>query len=275
MAAVPTRAELELCCALAVDAGDAILRVRDEARNTAALKSDESPVTLADLAADRVIRSGLAQVDGLVVTEEDWRGGTIGARPRVWCIDPLDGTQDFVSGRDDYVVQIGLAVDGVPALGVLYAPATSTLWRAIVGDCCERVDADGTVHALSVRERAMRGPPRIALSVAHPSPAVDAVVAGLGGVVVPRGSVGLKIGMIVDDVADAYLTSSRHIKVWDTCAPAAVLMAAGGIARSLDQTALRYDLEPAHHAGMCAWTPAAAQAMQQSLAALVKLHRPR
>lgn len=247
-------ADLALATTLARDAARAILDVKTEARATSQTKSDQSPVTLADLTADRLLRAGLAYTGDVVVTEESWTDTVMPREGRVWIIDPIDGTEDFVAGRADYVVQIGLVVDGVPVLGVLCQPETGLVWRGVVGDgYCERLDGDVVTRVSLPAQGRLDHPPRIAVSVSHPSAVVDFVVGELRGVVVPMGSVGLKIAAIVDGRADAYVTASRRIKVWDTCAPAAVLLAAGGLATTLSQRALRYDGDVVHDDGMCAW----------------------
>jgi 3'(2'), 5'-bisphosphate nucleotidase len=267
-------AELSVACDLARQAGRAILEVRQEAMASSQTKADASPVTKADLAADAIIRAGLTRFGDPVVTEESWPGTSpIGENRRAWFVDPLDGTEDFVAGRPDYVVQIGLAVDGAPALGVLFQPATGILWRGVVQQRrCERVDPDGRVRALSVAERPL-GVPRVALSISHPSAVVDFVVDELGGRAVPRGSVGLKVGLIVDDEADAYVTASRRIKVWDTCAPGAVLLAAGGVVTSLSGRPLSYTGEAGHDDGALMWTPAARDALSARVDAAVQRYR--
>lgn len=254
--------DLELATRLAIEAGRAILAVLPQARAKPTQKSDESPVTAADLASDRVIREGLATTGDPVITEETWKGGAIGAHPRAWFVDPIDGTEDFIAGRPDYCVQIGLCVDGVPVLGVVHQPATGATWRGLVAQgVCEAIDGKGRSHRRRVETRGLPQRPRVAISVSHPSEVVDYIVEELGGVPVPKGSVGLKIGLIVDGEADAYLTASRRIKVWDTCAPAAVLLAAGGIVTSLREQPLGFAGPAAHDAGVCAWTPAARAAL--------------
>lgn len=263
-------ADLDLATRLAVEAGRAILASRSEARAKPTWKSDESPVTAADLAADRVIREGLASLGDVLVTEETWRGASIGAHPRAWFVDPVDGTEDFIAGRADYCVQIGLCVDGRPALGVVHQPETGLTWRGLVHEgLCEAVDGRGVTHRRRVDTRGLPQRPRIAISVSHPSEVVDFIVEELSGVPVPKGSVGLKVGLIVDGEADAYLTASRRIKVWDTCGPAAVLLAAGGVVSSLVETPLAFDGPAAHDAGVCAWTPAARAALMAKVAEAV------
>lgn len=214
-------------------------------------------MTAADLAADAVIREGLAATGDVIVTEETWKDREIGKYPRAWFVDPIDGTEGFVKKSQDYVVQIGLCVDGVPALGVVYQPETGLLWRGVVADGrCERVDPLGA-RSRSVAGRALPARPRIAISVSHPSAVVDFVTQELGGISVWRGSVGLKVALIVDDEADAYVTANRRIKLWDICAPAAVLLAAGGAVTTLAGVPLSFVGPAAHAGGVCMWTPAA------------------
>lgn len=252
---MPMHKDLDLASDLARAAGRAILAIKAEALATSTMKADDSPVTKADLAADAVIREGLAKTGDEVITEETYAGALVAGAGRAWFIDPIDGTEDFLAGRPDYVVQIGLCVDGRPTLGVLFQPETGIMWRGIVDErLCERIDVGGAISRRTLGERAL-ATPRIAVSVSHPTAVVDFIIGELGGVPVACGSVGLKVGMIVDDEADAYLTASRRIKVWDTCAPAAVLLAAGGVVESLDATPLPFVGPAAHPAGVAMWTP--------------------
>lgn len=271
--------ELALASDLAKRAGDAILAVRKLERADAiasvSLKSDGTQVTAADLAADAVIREGLAATGDAIVTEETWKGGDIGKYPRAWFVDPIDGTEDFAKKSQDYVVQIGLCVDGAPALGVVYQPETGLLWRGVVADRrCERVEPGGA-RPRNVAGRALPARPRIAISVSDPSAVVDFVIQELGGISVWRGSVGLKAALIVDDEADAYVSASRRIKLWDTCAPAAVLLAAGGAATTLAGVPLSYEGPAAHAGGVCMWTPAARDGLASRVDEAVRRFRGR
>ncbi len=259
-------ADLEMATALARGAARVILDVKAEARAHSKTKSDQSPVTLADLAADRLLRAGLAHTGDVVVTEESWTPATMPRGGRVWVIDPLDGTEDFVAGRPDYVVQVGLVVDGLPRLGVICQPETGVVWRGVVGDGrCERLAGDVVQSCSLPLQGTLVGTPRIAVSVSHPSALVDFVVKELGAVVVPMGSVGLKIGLLVDGGADAYVTGSKRIKVWDTCAPIAILLAAGGAVSTLEQAEVRYDGDVVHAGGLCAWGVPARSALLEPL----------
>lgn len=261
--------ELEVTERLAREAAQAILDVRERARANPEQKAGgQGPVTEADLAADKVLREGLraAFPGDVVITEETWEtGSAIETGPRTWFCDPLDGTEEFVRGREDYAVMVGLCIGGVPKLGVVAAPESGKVWRALVDEGrCERVDADGSVTALDVRDRAIGDTgPVVALSRSHPGRLTDYVADLVQGQAKKRGSVGLKMAMIIDGEADLYLTGSRRIKVWDTAGPSALLMAAGGIVNGLDGGPLQYVDKAAHTSGVRGWTPAAKELLEE------------
>lgn len=263
--ASPLETELEVATRLARAAAAQILDVRARARASAREKPDaQGPVTEADLAADRLVYEGLraAFPNDIVVTEERWRTGEhIALHPRVWFVDPLDGTEDFIAGTPDYAVMIGLVREGRAVLGVVAQPETGLVWRAINEGVprCERLDAEGRKVSLDVRARVLpaSGRPRAAVSRSHPSALVRFLADELGVSTVVKGSVGLKIASIVDGDADVYLSASERIKVWDTAAPQAILEAAGGSMSALAGAPLRYEGPAAHPGGVCAAIPVA------------------
>src|SRR5262245_12500692 len=135
---------MEPLTALVVKAGEAILAVNRAAMRVDG-KQDGSPVTEADLAADRIIADGLAQLAGDVPTlSEEWT--QLASPPfhgSFFLIDPLDGTKEFVAGRDEFTVNLALVTNGVPLLGIVSAPALGLLWRGIVGRGAERLSIGG------------------------------------------------------------------------------------------------------------------------------------
>lgn len=255
--------EINIATQLARAAAAAILEVRARPDVGAHEKAqDQGPVTDADLAADRVLYEGLraAFPSDTIVTEERWTPGeTMPAGGRVWFVDPLDGTADFVCKTPDYAVMLGLVIDGAPVLGVVAQPETGLIWRGIcAGDGagrCERLGPRGETLACSFTDLpARQGNPRAAVSRSHPSRMVQHVAQRLGVDLVPKGSVGLKVGLIVDGDAELYISSSRRIKVWDTAAPQAIMNAAGGLFTALDGSPLSYRGDAAHPAGVRAWS---------------------
>ena len=136
---------MEPLTALVVQAGEAILAVNRAVMRVDG-KQDGSPVTEADLAADRIIAEGLARLAGDVpsLSEERCQLASPPFRGSFFLIDPLDGTKEFVAGRDEFTVNLALVTEGVPLLGIVAAPALGLLWRGIVGRGAERVTFGGT-----------------------------------------------------------------------------------------------------------------------------------
>lgn len=232
--------ELAIATALARRAGR---KVRTMWRQDIAVrdKGGGDPVTEADLAAQSIILEGLTEAfpDDAILSEE--APGSLPARGRCWVVDPLDGTKDFVDGIEDFVVMIGLCVDGRPVLGAVHHPPTDVLYRGGLGLHLERLDGDAD-SGVTLRMQAPNhlASLRLVVSRSHYDPWFDEVRERLGlGDPGRRGSVGLKVTLLAAGEHDLYL--HRHgLKVWDVCAPQALLEAAGGRMGTLDGGALDY-----------------------------------
>jgi 3'(2'), 5'-bisphosphate nucleotidase len=224
---------MEPLTALVVKAGEAILAVNRAAMRVDG-KQDGSPVTEADLAADRVIAEGLAQLAGDVPTlsEERTQFASPPFEGSFFLIDPLDGTKEFVAGRDEFTVNLALVTSGVPLLGIVSAPALGLLWRGTVGRGAERVKFDGatigTAEPIHTRKLPARGEPWIAaVSRSHGDPRSEAFIDDRPNAV--RRTVGsaVKFGRIAEGSADIYPRFGPTCE-WDVAAGAAVVTAAGG-----------------------------------------------
>ena len=224
---------MEPLTALVVKAGEAILGVNRAAMRVDG-KQDGSPVTEADLAADRIIADGLAQLAGDIPTlsEERTQLASPPFRDSFFLIDPLDGTKEFVAGRDEFTVNLALVTDGVPLLGIVSAPALGLLWRGIVGRGAERVKIDGAAigTAEPIRTRKLPKPGEewvAAVSRSHGDPGSDAFIARRPCAV--RRTVGsaVKFGRIAEGTADIYPRFGPTSE-WDVGAGSAVVTAAGG-----------------------------------------------
>jgi 3'(2'), 5'-bisphosphate nucleotidase len=224
---------MEPLTALVVKAGQAILAVNRAAMRVDG-KQDGSPVTEADLAADRIIGDGLSQLapDVPTLSEERAQLASPPFRGSFFLIDPLDGTKEFVAGRDEFTVNLAIVSDGVPLLGIVSAPALGLLWRGIVGRGAERVRIDGAVigAAEPIRTRTMPKPgePWIAaVSRSHCDARSEAFIGGRPGVI--RRTIGsaVKFGRIAEGTADIYPRLGPTSE-WDVGAGCAVVTAAGG-----------------------------------------------
>ena len=125
---------------LVIEAGAAILAVNRHAMQIDG-KTDGSPVTEADLAADRIIGEGLARLAPNIpsLSEERTHLARLPYKDSFFLIDPLDGTKEFVAGRAEFTVNLALVTGGVPLLGIVAAPALGLIWRGIVGRGAERL----------------------------------------------------------------------------------------------------------------------------------------
>jgi len=220
---------------LVAHAGAAILAV-DRVAMSIDGKADGSPVTEADLAADRVIAEGLARLfpDIPTLSEERLHLACPPYPGHLFLIDPLDGTKEFVAGRHEFTVNIALVVGGVPVLGIVGAPDLGLIWRGLVGRGAERLEVGRGLRIASatpIRTRAMpcAGAPWIAaVSRSHGDARTEALIdARPGAVRMPLGSA-LKLCRVAEGGADLYPRLAPTCE-WDIAAGQAVVVAAGGI----------------------------------------------
>jgi 3'(2'), 5'-bisphosphate nucleotidase len=221
------------------EAGEAILEIVRRGFEVEA-KRDSSPVTEADRAAELIILAALARAaPGIpVIAEEEVAAGRIPAHDQTFfLVDPLDGTKEFVRGGDDYTVNIGLIEDGVPKLGVVFAPATQRLHGGCVGEAAWVDDEAGRCEIRT------RQPGDQLVAVASKSHLDQATIDYLDQAVgssdyVAVGS-SLKFCIVAEGKADIYPRASPTSE-WDTAAGHALLLAAGGLVDAPDGSALRY-----------------------------------
>ncbi|MGL6289186.1 MAG: 3'(2'),5'-bisphosphate nucleotidase CysQ [Silanimonas sp.] len=236
--------------ALAETAGRAIMAVytRDFAVES---KDDRSPLTAADLASHHVLVDGLRALtpDVPVLSEESAALDVAERRTwrRLWLVDPLDGTREFVKKNGEFCICIALVDDGVPVLGVVHAPVTGVTWSAVAGEGAWRREAGGDdvplrVHAANAPAAALvPAPPlRVAASRSHLDPRTEALLERLPGAErVPMGSA-LKFGLLAEGRLDVYPRFGPTSE-WDTAAGQCLVEATGGAVLDLDGRPLRYN----------------------------------
>lgn len=239
--------EMSVALELAREAGAAILSFYEGPLDIEQKfgADDREPVTQADKVANEIIVARIQREfpDDGILAEESVDTAHRLDKSRVWMIDPLDGTTGFIEGNGDFAVQIGLSENGRCVLGVVYQPLTGLLYRAITGAGCwiERPDFGPTRARVSAHVD-ISGM-RLAASRSHRSPRMDQVVRAFGlREEVLRGSVGIKVGLIVEQQCDIYIHLSPRTKQWDTCAPEIILHEAGGLVTDLFGQPLRYNV---------------------------------
>lgn len=241
----PERHLREILLAAAIEAGQTILRVKQDA--AVRLKADRSPVTDADEMAETAILAALSArcPDIPVIAEESMAAGTapVVEGDRFFLVDALDGTREFISGKDDYTVNIALVVEGVPVAGVVYAPEKNVIYSAVAGEAEKAlVNADGTMQPAERLTCRKAGAEKVALvSRSHDCAETGTYLAAEGvGRSVAIGS-SLKFCLLAEGVADVYPRFTRTMQ-WDTAAGDAILRAAGGLTVGEGGAPLRYGL---------------------------------
>ncbi|MCA9673169.1 MAG: 3'(2'),5'-bisphosphate nucleotidase CysQ [Myxococcales bacterium] len=235
--------ELEVATDLARQAGALLLRYFRSDIDVDR-KAHGEPVTEADRGSDALITRGLRDAfpdDGVLSEEADEHDSWSRAR-RAWLVDPMDGTKDFVGGREGFSVMIGLLEGGRPILGVVYQPTTGLCYRAARGHGCE-VQRDGE-PAEPARPSDVSDPARARLvaSYSSRSPRIGEIKQRLGTTdELNVGSVGLKVGLVARGVRDLYVNPEGHCRLWDVCAPEAILREAGGCISDLAGNDLSYE----------------------------------
>jgi 3'(2'), 5'-bisphosphate nucleotidase len=238
--------ELRIALELAREAGAVILDLYEGPLDIQqkAGADDREPVTQADTLANEIIVTRLRQEfpeDGILAEESIDTSHRLD-KSRVWMIDPLDGTNGFIEGNGDFAVQIGLTENAECVLGVVYQPLTGVLYRAVRGGGTWIERPDYQTEQAQVSEHRKISTMRLAASRSHRSPRMDKVVEAFGlKEEVRRGSVGIKVGLIVEQQCDLYVHLSPRTKQWDTCAPEVILHEAGGRLTDLFGRPLRYN----------------------------------
>jgi 3'(2'), 5'-bisphosphate nucleotidase len=240
---------------IAVRAGHAILKCRDAA-NAPQYKSDGSPVTAADLAADEVIRRALAQhlPDVVVITEEGTFPATAANAERFVLVDPLDGTREFIKGSDEFTVNIALIEHGLPVAGAVYAPALALLY--VGGKRAHRARLGGAEVPNEMEPIAVRPAPpegwHVVVSRSHIDSATEEWIERHR--IAERRPAGssLKFCLVAEGEADVYPRLGPTME-WDTAAGHAVLIAAGGSVMDLDGRPMQYGKPDFRNGSFIAW----------------------
>lgn len=243
--------EIDVALALAVEAGRIVMAKRGTA--SVKQKAGGEPVTEADLAANHLIVDGLRDAfpADFVLSEELAADPDRLKASRVWIVDPIDGTREYIDGTNDFAVQIGLAIDGVTVAGVVNQVAQHRLFWATQGGGAflddPRNDARRT-RRLAVT--AVTDPREMKLTVSrwHRSRKHEAIHGVLRPKsVVPAGSIGVKMGLVAMGAVDCYLHPSTMTAEWDTSAPEVILREAGGAVTDFFGAPLLYNKPDPHH----------------------------
>jgi 3'(2'), 5'-bisphosphate nucleotidase len=235
--------EQQVACQAARDAGRVIQGYYGNPELVVDTKSDASPVTAADKAADALILDRLrtAFPGDAFLTEESPEDASRFGKSRVWIVDPLDGTRDFIAQTGDFSVHIGLCVEGQAVLGVVYQPIRQALYHACRSGGAF-LESSGVSTQIHTSTRQEPGELRVGISRLNPDEGLGKCLAASG--LAPRA---VAMGASVKHMAlargdlDAVLNLSPAEQEWDTCAPEVILVEAGCTVSDGDGHPLRYN----------------------------------
>ncbi len=209
------------------------------------IKPDRSPVTVADEVSEAIILQGLARLlpNLPVISEESAHNKqTAGLGASFLIVDPLDGTREFIAGRDEFTVNLAVVTRGVPIAGIVAAPERGQLWRGVIGEKAERLRllANGADDARAIHSR--RWPEHgavAAVSRSHFDEATDTFLASLGPITRKASGSAIKFCQVAEGTADVYPRLATTCE-WDVAAGHALVVAAGGKVMSPSGSPLAY-----------------------------------
>ena len=196
-------------------------------------KAPRDPVTEADRRANELICDRLSQqFPNVPIVAEESEPETFAEyrkAERIFFVDPLDGTREFVARNGEFVVMIGYVEGDRATAAVIHAPESGISWLGAVGNGASQLDAQGVETPISVSTVGALGDARIVGSRSHRNPALEQALGALGArELVALGSAGLKASVVAHGSADAYVAPHYAGKRWDACAADALITAAGG-----------------------------------------------
>ena len=224
---------------IATAAGRAILDIYQQDDVGIQTKQDQSPLTQADLASHDIITKALKELtpDIPILSEE---GHTLdGEVVTFWCVDPLDGTKEFIKKNDEFTVNIALVEHHQPVLGVIHIPVINETFMALQGEGAFKIYNNQT-QALSKQTHENHAPPLLAVSRSHLNEKTKAFINLHQAKTIPAGS-SLKLTLLAEGKADAY-PRFGPTSLWDMAAGHAILKETGGEIFTLDYQPLVYNI---------------------------------
>lgn len=225
-------------------AGDAIMKIYNSSDLGITQKTDNSPLTQADLAAHQVIVKGLAELSPRYpILSEEAAGIAYEERRswlRYWLVDPLDGTKEFIKRNGEFTVNIALIENGKPILGVVYAPVLDVCYYAVQGMGAFVRRASSSPQSIRVKTTQMNEVIKVVASRSHSDERTQGLLDGLGSYgSISMGS-SLKLCLVAEGSAHFYPRLGPTME-WDTAAAHAVVNAAGGIVCERSGKTLHYN----------------------------------
>ena len=225
---------------MAEKAGQAILDIYQQDDFEIKIKSDQSPLTQADLVSHDIITKALKKLTPEIpVLSEEGEKLEVDIET-FWCVDPLDGTKEFIKKNDEFTVNIALVERHQPILGVIHVPVTDETFMALQGEGAFKIQ-DNQTQRLAKQSGENHSTPIFAVSRSHLNEKTKAFIDRHQATTIPAGS-SLKLTLLAEGKADAY-PRFGPTSLWDMAAGHAILKETGGEIFTLDQQPLVYNID--------------------------------
>jgi len=237
--------ELDIAIQAVTEAGNAILEIYGEKYETS-IKQDNSPITEADLKSNEIIKGILSKTEHQILSEEDKDDQSRVSQEKIWIVDPLDGTSDFIDKTGEFTVMIALVKNKKPILGVIGWPTEKTIFAAQEGKGAYRY-SENKWRKISVTNISELSKCRAVGSRHHLSDKEKMFIEKLG--IKNFTSIGssLKVGKISSGEAEAYITTTNKMKEWDSAASYCIISEAGGKMTDMLGNDLTYNNKIVNH----------------------------
>jgi 3'(2'), 5'-bisphosphate nucleotidase len=237
--------EVSLAIQAALESGKTVMNVYNQ-KFSSTLKNDNEPLTEADVKSNQIIQKIISDSGHPILSEESVDDKKRLDSKKIWIIDPLDGTSDFIKKTGEFTIMISLVEDHIPILGVIYWPTEKKLYLAQKGQGAFKSD-NGTWSKLSVSKISELENCRAVGSRYHISEIEQNLIKRLNiSQFTSKGS-SLKVAEVSSGNAELYFTTTNKIKQWDTCASYCLITEAGGKMTDMLGNDLKYNTERLNH----------------------------
>ncbi len=237
--------ELDVALDAVIKAGEIILEIYGEKYQTS-VKTDNSPITEADLKSNELIKNYLSKTEHQILSEEDKDDQSRLSQETIWIVDPLDGTSDFIDKTGEFTVMVALVKNKKPILGVIGWPTENVVFVGLEGKGAFRY-SNNEWQKIAVTNTSELSKCRAVGSRHHLSDKEKMFIEKLG--IKKFTSIGssLKVGKISSGEAEAYITTTNKMKEWDSAASYCIILEAGGKMTDMLGNDLTYNNENVYH----------------------------
>ena len=237
--------EIKLAMKAAIEAGKAIMAVY-EREFSSTIKNDNEPITEADIKSNNIIQKIISNFGYPILSEENTDDKKRLNFQKIWIVDPLDGTTDFIKKTGEFTIMISLLDRKKPILGIIYWPTENKLFLAQKEKGAYKLD-NNTWSKLSVSDISNLSQCRIVGSRYHISDNEQKLLKNLNVFKFTSKGSSLKVTDISSGYAELYFTTTNKIKQWDTCASYCLINEAGGKMTDMFGNDLEYNTEKLNH----------------------------